>query len=137
VKKERKDISFIKKPIYKGGLKSLRAFIRQQLQYPPLAISNGVEGTVLIKYKINYKGIVVKTNVIKGIGHGCDKEAVRLVKLLQFEVAKTRNLKIVFQKSIQIHFKLEQVKQATIKYHYISSESKQSSTPNHYSISIT
>ena len=111
MKKEAKDKHFIKKPIYEGGPQAMKAFIRKNLRYPEEALKNKVEGTVYVKYDIDYKGKVVDAKVISGLGHGCDEEAVRLVKLFEFSVPKNpRKLKIVFHKNIQIHFRLPKKK---------------------------
>ena len=61
-------------------------------------------------YNINFKGIVTDVRVISGIGYGCDEEATRLVKEFKFEVPKTRKVKVKFQKTIQIHFRLPKPK---------------------------
>ncbi len=103
---KKKDKHFIHKPVYDGGDKALRAFISQNLQYPESARSNQIEGTVHVEYDINYKGDVVDARVIGGIGHGLDEEAMRVVKLLKFSVAKHRGLRVLFHKRIQIHFRL-------------------------------
>ncbi|NNE26043.1 MAG: energy transducer TonB [Saprospiraceae bacterium] len=120
--KERKDNSFIKKPIYPGGNKALRQFISDNLKYPKEAISKKIEGTVLVKYDIDYKGVVIDGRVIKGIGHGCDEEAIRLVKLLKFEIPKgPRKLRVMFHKELKIHFKIPKTKvlqkQSQLQYH--------------------
>ncbi|MEE9437695.1 MAG: energy transducer TonB [Saprospiraceae bacterium] len=109
--KQKKDKHFIKKPIYPGGLKAMRALIEKEMVYPQDAIDNKIEGTVILKYDVNYKGVVTSTKVMGGIGYGCDKEAKRLVKKLKFEIPKgPRRLKIKFGKTIRIHFKLPKKK---------------------------
>ena len=132
MKKERKDHQFIKKPYYEGGINAMKTFIKENLTYPSAALLKKTEGTVYIRYTINYKGKVVDTKIIAGIGHGCDEEAIRLVKLLEFKVPKNRNLKAVFHKSLQIHFRLPKVapKEAvsppstptTIQYNYTTTK---------------
>lgn len=106
MKKGRKDHQFIKKPYYEGGMTAMKAFIKKELSYPPTALQQKIEGTVYIRYTINYKGKVIDVKIVGGIGHGCEEEAIRLVKLLEFNVPKNRNLKAVFYKKLQIHFKL-------------------------------
>src|SRR5690606_180895 len=81
-------------------------FILQNLKYPPAALEEKVEGTVFLRYDIDFKGNVVDVKVLSGIGHGCDEEAVRLVRLLKFEVPKVHKVKVLFHKNIQIHFKM-------------------------------
>jgi len=106
MKKEKKGQHFIKKPYYVGGMSAMKVFIKQQLSYPEKAKAKKVEGTVYVRYTINYKGKVIDTKIISGIGHGCDEEAIRLVQLLEFNVPRNRNLKAVFHKNLQIHFRL-------------------------------
>jgi len=120
MKKERKDKHFIKKPFYEGGLKALREFIGKNKKYPKAALEQKIEGTVYLRY------------VLSSLGHGCDKEAIRVVKLLQFKVQKKYAGKIKFFKTIQIHFKLpkEKPKPTTntqVSYNIISSKKKKES----------
>lgn len=106
MQKEKKDKHFIKKPIYPGGPQALRLFIRENLRYPQEALEQKIEGTVTLKYAIDHLGHVTEAKVVAGLGHGCDEEAVRLLKLLRFEVPKHRGLKVRFTKDIHIHFRL-------------------------------
>ena len=74
-------------------------------------MNNKIEGTVFIKYTINYKGKVIETKVVKSLGYGCDEEAERVVKLMKFEAPKNRGIKVKFFKNIQIHFRLPKKKE--------------------------
>lgn len=107
MQKERKDKSFIKKPIFPGGLKAMRMLIKEELQYPEAALKNKTEGTVYLRYDIDYKGNVVGAKVLSGLGNGCDEEAIRLVHLFKFDIPKgPRKVKVTFHKTIKIHFRL-------------------------------
>ncbi len=106
-RKQKKAKHFIKKPAYRGGLPAMRQFIKEHLQYPPLALEQQIEGTVYLSYLLNYKGVVLSTKVIHRLGYGCDEEAERLVNLLKFKVPVNRGVKVKFRKSIQIHFRLD------------------------------
>jgi len=113
--KEKKDHHFIKKPIYPGGNKAFREFIYGNLEYPKEAIENKVEGIVLCKYEIDYKGNVSKVKVKKGIGYGCDKEAIRILELLKWEIPKEpRKLRVSFKKETKIKFVLPKVKEKKV-----------------------
>lgn len=148
MKKEKKGQHFIKKPYYEGGMSAMKVFIKQNLSYPEKAKAKKVEGTVYVRYTINYKGKVIDTKIISGIGYGCDEEAIRLVKLLEFNVPRNRNLKAVFHKSLQIHFRLpiEKVPPAKavpptsgLQYHYTTSseiQKKKSKSKISYTIVI-
>ncbi|KAA3625395.1 MAG: energy transducer TonB [Bacteroidetes bacterium] len=106
MQKEKKDKHFIKKPFYEGGPKAMKAFVKENLKYPEQALKAKVEGPVKVRYSIDYKGNVVDTKVIAGLGHGCDEEAQRIVKLFKFQVPKNRKVKVLFYKNITIHFRL-------------------------------
>ncbi len=116
MKKQRSDDSFVKKPIYPGGNKALGQFIKSKMKYPQEALDHKIEGTVHLRYEVNYKGAVTKSKVISSLGHGCDEEAQRLVKLLKFEMPKIpRKLRLKFTKTIRIHFKLPKAKPKKVK----------------------
>lgn len=105
MKKERKSKHFVQKPTYKGGLKAMRQFLKENMQYPEAAMEAQVSGTVSVKYSIDHRGRVVAARVVSGLGHGCDEEAIRLVKLLKFEVPRSRKVKVLFHKNLQVHFR--------------------------------
>lgn len=130
---KKRDKHFIHKPIYEGGDKALRAFIGQHLQYPEAALAQKIEGTVHVEYDINHKGDVVDARVIGGIGYGLDEEAMRVVRLLKFSVAKHRGLRILFHKRIQVHFRLPTSKPAPVEqplsFQYVYTTEQSGSKP--------
>lgn len=111
--KETRDKKFIRKPQYPGGDKAYRKFIYANLKYPKDALDNKVEGMVIIRYEINHKGKVVQAKVVSSLGHGCDEEALRIVKLFKFEIPKgPKKLRVIFHKTVRIRFKLPKSKPA-------------------------
>jgi protein TonB len=106
MKKGRKDKSFVKVAYFKGGSKALEAFILGNLQYPQDAFDKHIEGTIHAKYDINNRGKVTKIKLYNSLGYGCDEEAIRVIKLLEFEVPKSRGLRLTFHKEIHIHFRM-------------------------------
>lgn len=97
----------VKKPFYPGGHEAMNKFIADNIQYPKEAIENKVEGVCIVQYDIDVKGNVLNPKVLSGVGYGCDEEAIRLVKLLKFEVPKQiYKLKVTFHKTTHIRFKL-------------------------------
>ncbi len=116
MKRERKDKSFIKKPIYPGGKKAMREFIQRELKYPKKALDNKIEGVVRLRITIDKAGAVVKTQVMLHIGYGCDEEAERIARLFKFYVPKNRKIKVHFYKTVNISFKLQ--KKPAIKFVY-------------------
>ncbi len=107
MQKERKDKHFIKKPIYPGGLKAMRELIGRELKYPSEALESKIEGTVYLRYNIDYKGNVISSKILSSVGYGCDEEAQRIVSKFKFEVPKgPKKLKVKFHKTIRIYFRL-------------------------------
>lgn len=115
MEKDKKKIKFVYQPEYPGGPKEQTKFIYANLRYPKEAAAAEIEGTVFMEFDIDYKGTVVATRILKGLGHGCDEEAARVVKMLKFDVAKNRGIQVLFHQKIRIKFKkpvLKPVKQA-------------------------
>ena len=101
--------NFLKLPNYRGGSKSFKEFIAGNLKYPKEAMEAGVEGTVVVEYGINDNGDVVFTRVLKGLGYGCDEEALRLVRMLSFEKVKNRGVRVNVTTKTTINFTLPKV----------------------------
>jgi protein TonB len=108
--KPSKDKHFIKQPWYEGGPKAMKQFIAENLRYPQAALAQRLEGTVTVRFDIDHKGDVVDAKTIgHALGLGCDEEAIRLVKSMKYLVDKPRGLRVVYHKTIQVHFKLPQL----------------------------
>ncbi len=107
MKKPLKKEKLVYKPHFEGGDKAINEFITARLQYPPAAKDGQIEGTVHVNYSVDHKGKVIDTKIISGFDHECEKEAQRLVALLQFTVPnQPRGLRVMFHKDIFIHFRL-------------------------------
>jgi TonB family protein len=57
-------------------------FIGKNLRYPEEAVTSKVEGKVFAEFVVEKDGSVSNVKAVKGIGHGCDEEVVRVVKSL-------------------------------------------------------
>ncbi len=135
---KRKDKDFLRKPYYEGGLTALRQFIRKNMKYPADALKNKIEGHVHLKYAVNHKGLVIKAKVVAGIGHGCNEEAVRLVKLLKFKVERVRKMRVTYNKTIRIYFKLPKPNEKSAgKVSYTIKKKEATSKPKEKSYSYT
>ncbi|MBK9328658.1 MAG: energy transducer TonB [Sphingobacteriales bacterium] len=104
IQKKKKD--FIKKHEYPGGRKAFQEFIKSHLTYPENARKNRVEGDVFLEYQVGFDGQVSHVKVLKGIGAGCDEEAVRILKLLKFAPQKNHGVRIISTHKIKMHFQL-------------------------------
>jgi len=57
----------------------MSTFINDHIHYPELATSEHIFGKVTIEFVVNEDGSVSNVKVLRGIGGGCDEEAVRMV----------------------------------------------------------
>jgi TonB family protein len=106
MKKERKDKDFVKAAYFEGGRAGIEAFVKKELRYPKEALQAKVEGTVSVRYTVDYKGKVIEAGIIAGIGHGCDEEALRIVRSMQFKVPDDGKIKSKYSNKLHIHFRL-------------------------------
>jgi protein TonB len=90
-------------PELKGGL----AELQKKIKYPDMARKAGIDGRVIIQFIVTENGTVEDPRVIRGIGGGCDKEALRVVKQAQFEPGRQRGKPVRVQYSLPIIFQLQ------------------------------
>lgn len=83
VKKEETFISVEQSPQYNGGNEAMAAFLRKNLKYPRPASQAGIQGKVYVQFTVGSDGKIENAAAIKGIGFGCDEEAVRVVKMMK------------------------------------------------------
>lgn len=69
-------------PVFPGGQEALLQYIAKNIKYPALALRNQVEGKVFIAFVVGPDGQVSDVKTQKGIGAGCDEEAMRVIKNL-------------------------------------------------------
>lgn len=86
-----------------GGLAALQKNIR----YPEMARKAGIEGRVIVQFIVNEKGEVENPRVIRGIGGGCDEEALRAVSNALFKPGRQRGNPVRVQYSLPVIFKLQ------------------------------
>lgn len=117
MKKPKKEKHFLKLPQYPGGKEAFNKFLRENLKYPEEALKNNIEGDVHLSFDIDYDGTVYNVKILHGLGYGCDEEAVRLIKMLKYEKAKNRGVKVRASKKIKIPFRLKK-SNIGVQYNY-------------------
>ncbi len=90
-------------PELKGGL----AALQQKINYPDMARKAGIEGRVIIQFIVNEQGEVEDPKVVRGIGGGCDEEALRVVREAEFKPGQQRGKPVRVQYSLPITFQLQ------------------------------
>lgn len=94
-----------------------QAGVQSKVEYPQQAIDKGIEGRVTVQFIVDENGDVVNPKVIRGIGGGCDEEALRVVSQAKFKPGVQRGRNVAVQMSLPILFRLS------------NSEFKQSENP--------
>jgi protein TonB len=69
-------------PSFPGGEESRLKYLQDNIQYPQVAKESGISGTVYVSFVVDSKGKVTDVKTLRGIGGGCDEEAVRVIKLM-------------------------------------------------------
>lgn len=86
-----------------GGLSG----IQRAIEYPELAKKAGIEGRVFIQFIVDTCGCVQDAQVARGIGAGCDEEALRVVREARFKPGLQRGKPVKVKMSLPIVFKLK------------------------------
>jgi len=67
-------------PEFPGGMAALMKYLAENIKYPSLAKESGIQGRVFINFVVEPDGSISNVKVLRGIGGGCDEEAVRVVE---------------------------------------------------------
>ena len=95
------------KPSPKGGMAAFYEYVGQAFDYPRQARELRIEGKVFVQFVIEKDGSISNTVVAKGIGAGCDEEAVRVVKNApKWSPGKQRGKPVRVRMVLPITFKL-------------------------------
>lgn len=95
-------------PAFIGGQEAMSTFIRSQIKYPELAFKQGVEGTVLVNFRISKEGKIINPYVSQGIHSSLDQEALRLVSEMPDWIPARQNgepREVAYQIPVRFEFK--------------------------------
>ncbi len=94
-------------PRFPGGETARQAFLGNNLVYPEEARLSGIQGTVFISFVVEKDGSISNVEVLRGIGGGCDEEAVRVVEMMpRWEPGKQRGEAVRVQFNMPVRFRL-------------------------------
>ncbi len=85
-----------------GGL----AALQREIRYPVIAKKAGIEGRVILQFIVDEQGRVTESKVVRGIGGGCDEEALRVVQQARFRPGTQRGKPVKVKMSLPVTFKL-------------------------------
>lgn len=69
-------------PEFPGGMQKLMNFLGKNIKYPAKAKMKRIQGNVLVNFVVEADGSITNLKVIKGIGGGCDEEAIRVLSTM-------------------------------------------------------
>lgn len=92
---------------FEGGLANFFKFVSKNLDYPRQAKRMGIEGKVIMSFIVNKDGSIVDVKVLRGIGGGCDEEAIRVLQESpKWKPGKQRGRAVRQKMTLPIIFKL-------------------------------
>lgn len=69
-------------PEFPGGYEAMYKFLQKNLVYPEMAKAAGISGKVYITFVVEKDGSITDVQLMRGIGGGCDEEALRVVGMM-------------------------------------------------------
>jgi len=100
-----------RQPESEGGIKEFRRYIASEIKYPLQARQAGVEGRVDVQFVVEKDGSLSEVKAIKGIGAGCDEEAVRVLQNApRFKPGSQNGKPVRVRMVVPITFKLNEGK---------------------------
>lgn len=94
-------------PEFPGGETALYKYLGEQIKYPTQARRMGIEGRVYVQFVVDQEGRITDVQAVRGIGAGCDEEAVRVVKSMpRWDPGRQRGRAVKVKMIVPITFKL-------------------------------
>ncbi|QKJ32485.1 TonB family protein [Mucilaginibacter mali] len=95
---------------FPGGLEKFGPYLAKTIKYPAKARKNNVQGKVFVQFVVEKDGSLANMKVLRGIGSGCDEEAIRALKNGPKWIPGKQNGKIVRSEyTVPISFQLAKV----------------------------
>jgi protein TonB len=94
-------------PTPSGGMQAFYQYVQKNLKYPAQARRMGIEGKVFVQFIVDKDGALSDVQAVKGIGAGCDEEAVRVIQgAPKWKPGKQRGRPVRVRMILPITFKL-------------------------------
>ena len=96
--------------VFMGGISELMKYIDSNKKYPAIAVENGIQGRVVLKFIVEKDGSLSDIKILKGVHELLDKEAIRVVKAMpNWTPGKQSGQTVRSYFTLPISFKLEEV----------------------------
>lgn len=95
-------------PSFPGGDEARIRYLSENIRYPQMARESGIQGTVFVTFVVERDGSVTDVRILRGIGGGCDEEAIRVIKSMpKWNAGKQRGRPVRVQFNMPIRFTLQ------------------------------
>ena len=95
-------------PAFPGGEAKLMEYVGKNVKYPQIARESGIKGRVFVSFVVEPDGSVSNVKVLRGIGGGCDEEAMRVVKAMpKWKPGKQRGKAVRVSYMLPVNFQLQ------------------------------
>lgn len=113
VPNENSDMKVVERlPEFPGGRDALMQYLLQNLEYPETARKINVEAIALVSFVVDKNGDIRNAKSLKNIGHGIDKEALRVVnKMPKWNPAVQNGKPVEMEYTLEVNFKMEKSEQ--------------------------
>jgi len=95
-------------PSFPGGEEKMLQYIANNIKYPAVARENNITGRVYVSFVVDKDGKIKDAKVLRGIGGGCDEEALRVVKMMpEWKAGKQNGRAVQVQFNLPVNFTLK------------------------------
>ncbi len=95
-------------PSFPGGDAARMKYLQENINYPQMARESGIQGTVYVTFVVETNGEVTDIRILRGIGGGCDEEAVRVIEgMPKWNAGMQRGKPVRVQFNMPIKFTLQ------------------------------
>lgn len=92
---------------FPGGIGAFYQFLRNNIRYPVPAKEMGITGTVYIEFIVGKDGSITSIVLKRGIGGGCDEEALRVISIMpRWIPAKQQKQPVPYKMILPVKFSL-------------------------------
>lgn len=95
-------------PEFPGGQGELYKYLGNNIKYPVMAKESGIQGRVFVTFVVEKDGSITDVRLLRGIGGGCDEEAIRVVESMpNWKPGKQRGKPVRVQYNLPVKFTLQ------------------------------
>lgn len=95
-------------PSFPGGYEALMKYLHDNIRYPVMAKELNIQGKVFLTFVVEKDGSVTDVELLRGIGGGCDEEAIKVVQNMpKWIPGKQRNVPVRVRFNLPVNFKLQ------------------------------